>query len=137
MARAGGSVGDEMISRAVGHIPEGGALVAVVGLGLIVDGLVAAGGKVVVVTGIHGDGEEKLFLVAHAFGALGFFLGGGQRGQEQAGEDRDDGDDDEEFDERERAPGGGHFFGVFVFHRCVTVAWLLKPSGSPRTVPQN
>jgi hypothetical protein len=45
-----------------------------------------------------------LFVGVEALRALALFLGFGESGQQEAGEDRDDGDDDEEFDEGEGAP---------------------------------
>jgi len=42
----------------------------------------AAREPLVAVVGIHVDGEEELAGVAHAAGALGAFLGAGQRGEQ-------------------------------------------------------
>jgi hypothetical protein len=56
---------------------------------------------VVVVIGVHGPGERELLEVADADGGAGAFLGPRQRGQEQAGKDRDDRDDDQQLDEGE------------------------------------
>jgi len=42
---------------------------------------------------IHGSGEAKLFLVAHAYGLPRLAFGLGQGRQQQGGKDGDDGDD--------------------------------------------
>lgn len=62
---------------------------------------------VVVVVGIHLEGESDLFLVGDALDGFGFGFGSGEGWEEHACEDRDDGDNDEQFDERERPLGGG------------------------------
>src|SRR5262249_51352155 len=56
---------------------------------------------IVVVAGVQMCGKLKLPEVVEARDGDGLRLGACERGQQQAGEDRDDGDDDEQLDERE------------------------------------
>jgi hypothetical protein len=58
--------------------------------------LAAAGEKVGVVIGILSVGESPLMQVVEAFSGLGLAFGAGERGQQQAGKDRDDCDDDQQ-----------------------------------------
>ncbi len=50
--------------------------------------------------GVHADGIGKLLEVAGAGGLLGLAFGLGQRGQQEAGQDRNDRDDDQQLDQR-------------------------------------
>jgi hypothetical protein len=54
----------------------------------------------------HFEAEDDLPLIAQALDAARLFLRLGQRGQEQASEDRDNGDNDEQFDEGEASDDG-------------------------------
>jgi hypothetical protein len=77
-------------------------------LGLIIVSVIealphGAGEGVVVVTGVHVDGEAELFEVAGALGLEGFLLAAGEGRQEERGENADNDNDDKEFGEGERA----------------------------------
>ena len=53
------------------------------------------------------SGQAELLLVTDAHRPLGLVLGGGEGGQQQAGQDRDDRDDDEQLDQGESSQRRG------------------------------
>ncbi len=60
-----------------------------------------------VVAGIHGPGQNHLFLIVHTLDAAGRVFRLRERGQEQRGENGDDRNDNQKFDEGECRPGAG------------------------------
>ena len=84
-------------------------------------------GGIAVVVGPHGGGQPELLEVAQAIDCLGLRASLAQRGQQHAGQNRDNRDDNKQLNQSERLT---NFVGNSSFHGCrLYLGWLVFLGG--------